>query len=155
MPDQERLLPTLESDANEKDERVVLEEEEEEEIEEVPSSQQPQLVQPLPNVRVRIEPIPNPLPNQPDTRVRTSSRIRRPTKFFEEGLVASDDEPKTYQELLQREDINEWLEATRKEIEALYENNTFEFVEPPRNQPVVTSKWVFKLKMKPVLKYIR
>ena len=63
-------------------------------------------------------------------------------------LALDEGEPNTFQEVLESEDRENWIEATKKEIENLYENDTFEFVEK-KNQSIVSSKWVYKLKKKP------
>lgn len=105
--------------------------------------------QPDQRVFVRIEPI-QAVPNDPNPHQRPT-RIRKQTKFFEEEqvmLALDEGEPNTFQEVLESEDRENWIEATKKEIENLYENDTFEFVEK-KNQSIVSSKWVYKLKKKP------
>lgn len=155
--------PRLEVEESKTEEIVIIDEdsEEEEEIvnahphpvdQQLPLNQlqaQPHPVDHLPapdHVRVRIEPIgevPNDLPPK---------RIRKQTKYFQDEVLTTIDdgeEPKSYREILEREDRDEWIDATLKEIENLYDNDTFEFVEKPKDTPLVTSKWVFKLKTRP------
>nr|GEU93556.1 ribonuclease H-like domain-containing protein [Tanacetum cinerariifolium] len=54
-------------------------------------------------------------------------------------------EPKSYEEVAL--DKN-WVQAMNKEMQALYENNTWDLVELPRNRRAIGSKWVYKTKLK-------
>nr|GEU39707.1 ribonuclease H-like domain-containing protein [Tanacetum cinerariifolium] len=54
-------------------------------------------------------------------------------------------EPKSYEEAAL--DKN-WVQAINEEMHALYENNTWDLVELPRNRRAIRSKWVYKTKLK-------
>nr|GEW82797.1 putative ribonuclease H-like domain, reverse transcriptase, RNA-dependent DNA polymerase [Tanacetum cinerariifolium] len=54
-------------------------------------------------------------------------------------------EPKSYEEVAL--DKN-WIQAMNEEMHALYENNTWDLVELPRNKRAIRSKWVYKTKLK-------
>ncbi|KAL8120516.1 hypothetical protein AgCh_017628 [Apium graveolens] len=54
-------------------------------------------------------------------------------------------EPLTYEEAIRD---NRWVEAMRKEIIALQENQTWELVSLPAGKKPVGSKWVYKIKLK-------
>ncbi|GJR18869.1 ribonuclease H-like domain-containing protein [Tanacetum coccineum] len=41
-----------------------------------------------------------------------------------------------------------WVQAMNEEMHALYENNTWDLVELPRNRKAIGSKWVYKTKLK-------
>ncbi|GKA60702.1 ribonuclease H-like domain-containing protein [Tanacetum coccineum] len=53
--------------------------------------------------------------------------------------------PKSYEEAAL--DKN-WVQAMNEETQALYENNTWDLVELPRNRRAIGSKWVYKTKLK-------
>ncbi|GKC15825.1 ribonuclease H-like domain-containing protein, partial [Tanacetum coccineum] len=53
--------------------------------------------------------------------------------------------PKSYEEAAL--DKN-WVQAMNEEMQALYENNTWDLVELPRNRRAIGSKWVYKTKLK-------
>ncbi|GJY62332.1 ribonuclease H-like domain-containing protein [Tanacetum coccineum] len=54
-------------------------------------------------------------------------------------------EPKSYEEVVL--DKN-WVQAMNDEIEALYENNSWDLFDLPKNRNVIGSKWVYKIKHK-------
>ncbi|GJT03482.1 ribonuclease H-like domain-containing protein [Tanacetum coccineum] len=54
-------------------------------------------------------------------------------------------EPKTFWEASSNQ---HWVDAINKEMDALYENNTWEITQLPSNKKVIGSKWVFKIKYK-------
>ncbi|GKD07709.1 ribonuclease H-like domain-containing protein, partial [Tanacetum coccineum] len=41
-----------------------------------------------------------------------------------------------------------WVDAMNKDMDALYENKTWEITELPSNRKAIGSKWVFKIKYK-------
>jgi hypothetical protein len=53
----------------------------------------------------------------------------------EEAMLGEDfdEAPRNYQEVLVDENKKEWIEAMKKEVENLYENDTFELVNQPNN----------------------
>ncbi|POM72295.1 Hypothetical protein PHPALM_11012 [Phytophthora palmivora] len=52
-------------------------------------------------------------------------------------------EPQSVQEALPAPDAEKWKKALEKEYKDLMRNNTWELVERPKNEKVLTSKWVF------------
>jgi len=54
-------------------------------------------------------------------------------------------EPKTYEQAVK--DLA-WVEAVNKEIDALMTNDTSEFIDLPANKKAISSKWVYKVKLK-------
>ena len=54
-------------------------------------------------------------------------------------------EPKNY---LEASKTQHWKEAMNTEMNALYENDTFEIVELPSDRKAIGSKWVYKIKYK-------
>jgi len=54
-------------------------------------------------------------------------------------------EPKSYEEADKQ---SEWVQAMNKEIEALSNNNTWDLVDLPIGKKAISSKWVYKVKLK-------
>ena len=86
---------------------------------------------------------------------RRSTRIRHePTRY---GLVAQHialssvaqseiREPLSYNEAMRSPEAHLWKQAMDEEISSLYENHTWDLVDPPANTPILRGKWVYKLK---------
>ena len=62
------------------------------------------------------------------------------------NLVKEEPDPRTVTEALSRPDKDDWKKAMNKEIESLPSNGTWEIVPRPREQNIVSCKWVFKTK---------
>ena len=60
------------------------------------------------------------------------------------------DEPKTYEDVLNHEDKDEWLQAMREEIDCMEDCNAWTLIENNDNKRVIDTKWVFKLKIDPI-----
>ncbi|CAB0019674.1 unnamed protein product, partial [Nesidiocoris tenuis] len=60
------------------------------------------------------------------------------------GCVSSDN-PQTYKEAVEKD--GKWREAVDLELSSLIKNNTWEYVVPPPNVPIIDSRWVFTEKM--------
>ena len=56
------------------------------------------------------------------------------------------DEPKFYQQALNRPDSDKWISAMDDELEALDKNKTWIIVDTPTNRKIVNCMWVFKIK---------
>ena len=56
-------------------------------------------------------------------------------------------EPVTVEDALKRQDSDKWKDAMQEEYESLTSNNVWEFVEPPKDCKLVSSKWIFKRKV--------
>ena len=86
---------------------------------------------------------------------RRSIRIRyKPTRY---GLVAQHivfsfvaqseiREPLSYNKAMQSPEAHLWKQAMDKDISSLYENHTWDWVDPPANTPILRRKCVYKLK---------
>jgi len=55
-------------------------------------------------------------------------------------------EPATYKEAINHPEVENWLLATKEEMESLYKNQTWKLVELPKGIHVVGCKWIFKRK---------
>jgi hypothetical protein len=63
--------------------------------------------------------------------------------------VASDAEPKSYRDAMRRPDSELWHQAMVREMEAHFENGTWELVKLPHGRKAIGSKWIFKVKRNP------
>ncbi|GJT96449.1 retrotransposon protein, putative, ty1-copia subclass [Tanacetum coccineum] len=55
-------------------------------------------------------------------------------------------EPLTYQEVVACEDSSKWKAAMKKDMDSLRKNKTWELVDHPAGQKLVSCKWLFKIK---------
>ena len=58
-------------------------------------------------------------------------------------------EPKTIYGAKQGNDWDQWHRATKDEVRALLENETWNLVRPPTDRDVITGKWAYKMKLGP------
>lgn len=81
-------------------------------------------------------------------KVIRSGKPGRPKKQYNILNVMSEDIriPQTVNEAINGPYAKEWIEAMKKEYNALIENETWSVVELPQNQKAIGSKWVFTLK---------
>ena len=64
-------------------------------------------------------------------------------------------EPKTISQAKRDASWHEWEAAMTEEVDSLYQNKTWELVDPPANRRILSGKWVFKLKRGPNGEVIR
>ena len=58
-----------------------------------------------------------------------------------------DDDPTIYEEALYDKDSLKWLEAIRTEMDSMYANQVWTFVDPPEGIVPIGFKWIFKRKI--------
>ena len=63
-----------------------------------------------------------------------------------EELKSERSVPKSYKQAIQSTDRENWLQSIKREIESLFQNNTFTIMRRPANVPVIGLKWVFRIK---------
>ena len=88
-----------------------------------------------------------------DREIRT---IKPPQKKGEAGPVAyalsvadnieSSEEPSTYEEAINYNDLGKWMIAMQEEMESLHKNGTWDMVRLPKGKKAIRCKWVFKKK---------
>ena len=61
--------------------------------------------------------------------------------------TSAPNEPKTYEQAIASADASKWKAAMAEEIETLENRGTWEIVDRPANKPVVSSKWVYRMKL--------
>ena len=69
--------------------------------------------------------------------------------FGASGGTTLSDEPLSMKEALNRPDAESWINAAKTEVEVLLKRGTFEFVYPPSNAHIISSKFVFRIKRLP------
>lgn len=57
-------------------------------------------------------------------------------------------EPQTLQEAMESDDASQWTTAINEELNSLEENNTWILVNRPKNQNVISNRWVLKIEYK-------
>ena len=55
-------------------------------------------------------------------------------------------EPKTFKDVMNSPQKNEWFQAMQEELKCIEDNNTWNLTDLPRDRKSVGSKWVLKLK---------
>ena len=94
-------------------------------------------------------------------RVETSFGPNFLTSFFIEDFdvnLLSDElvsaffikeDPKTYEEAMRSIDVSFWKEAIKSELDSIVSNQTWELIELPKGYKSISSKWIFKKKLRP------
>ena len=62
-------------------------------------------------------------------------------------LLTDGGEPECYEEAIEDEHKNQWIEAMQDEMKSLHENHTYEMVKLPKVMRALKNKWVFKVKV--------
>lgn len=87
--------------------------------------------------------------------------IKRPSRYDDYVLdddemslltFSDDEEPQTYDDAVASSECKNWKKAMQSEINALLENETWEFVQSSDGQKVIECKWVFKKKKNEMVK---
>lgn len=68
---------------------------------------------------------------------------------FNTKIEQAGDEPITYTDTIKSPETEKWIVAMQDEIDSLNKNETWVFVDRPRNQKLVGCKWIYKLKESP------
>nr|GEW89913.1 retrovirus-related Pol polyprotein from transposon TNT 1-94 [Tanacetum cinerariifolium]GEW89916.1 retrovirus-related Pol polyprotein from transposon TNT 1-94 [Tanacetum cinerariifolium] len=86
---------------------------------------------------------------EPRTRTKPL-RFRDESNMAAYAFVAVEEEdthePLTYQEAVACEDSSKWKAAMKEEMDSLKKNKTWELVDHPARQKLVSCKWLFKIK---------
>ena len=88
-------------------------------------------------------------PTVPNGGRRYPLRERRAPRRFpdeERVLLTDEGEPENFEEAKEDTHSREWLLAMQEEMESLYENHTYEFIELQKEKKALRNKWVYKLK---------
>ena len=77
---------------------------------------------------------------QSEMQIRHSTRVRKPTTRYppdEYVVVAEDDEPQSYDEVMMNRDKEEWERAMQDEIKSLHKNQIYELTKLPQERRVL------------------
>ncbi|KAI3703127.1 hypothetical protein L6452_28883 [Arctium lappa] len=83
------------------------------------------------------------------TSLRRSTRARKPNQKYANAAILEDadgKEPETFEKATQDP---KWVKAMEEEIDALNQNQTWEFVPKLKDVKPISCKWVFKIKRRP------
>jgi len=87
---------------------------------------------------------------------RKSVRVRKPTEKYVKyknnnnfSGLATDIEPKTYEEAVSGKESEKWILSMQEEIASLIAMHTWDLVEPIEGRKVISTKWVYKIKYDP------
>ena len=61
-------------------------------------------------------------------------------------LIDHDNDPISYNEALEDVDVYEWLKAMNREMESMYSNSVWTFVEALKGVKPIGCKWIYKKK---------
>ena len=88
--------------------------------------------------------------NESNIPLRWSIRQRFPSSRYlpnEYVLLTDGGEPECYEEAMEDEHKNQWIEFMQDEMKSLHENHTYELVKLPKGMRALKNKWVFKVKV--------
>ncbi|KAH9521726.1 hypothetical protein DERF_005358 [Dermatophagoides farinae] len=104
------------------------------------------------------------VPNQPDSNFRGPGRpIGAKNRLFQQseerlqslrvlpgrsivGVCVARYEPSTFNEAINSDESEKWREAMDKEYNQLIKHQTWQLVDKPDNEPIITVKWIFTIK---------
>ena len=71
-------------------------------------------------------------------------------KLFVSGTTSTPKEPRSYKEAVDpnNPDSPSWVAAINAELNSLREHGTWEYVPRPKDKPIVSCKWVWRVKVK-------
>ena len=86
---------------------------------------------------------------------RSGREIQKPSRYVLMGesylaiMVDHDNDPISYNEALEDVDVQEWLKIMNREMESMYSNSVWTFVEAPKGIKPIGCKWIYKRKRGP------
>ena len=71
-------------------------------------------------------------------------------KLFVSGTTSTPKEPRSYREAVDpnNPDSSSWVAAINAELDSLRGHSTWEYVPRPKDKPIVSCKWVWRVKVK-------
>ncbi|RDX88348.1 hypothetical protein CR513_30076, partial [Mucuna pruriens] len=85
----------------------------------------------------------------PPIQLRRSNRERQSsTKYTSDEYVTltNGEEPKCYQEAMESEEKQKWMDAMQDEIKSLHDNHTYDLVKLPNGKKVLENRWIYRIK---------
>jgi len=108
--------------------------------------QPPQIEQPDQMKQIQME---HPTQTMEESQVRRSTRVRQSLMmYFSNKYVnlTGDEEPQIFQEAIEIDDKEKWMQTMKEEMQSLIENQIYDLMELPEGRKAFKNKWVFKLK---------
>ena len=88
-------------------------------------------------------------PKPPQVQLRRSNRQRQPsTRYSSDEYVTLTDggEPECFEEAMESEEKQNWLEAMQDEMKSLHDNHTYDLVKLPKGKRSLENRWIFRVK---------
>ena len=88
-------------------------------------------------------------PEPPQFQLRRSNRQRQPsTRYSSDEYVTLIDrgELECFEETIESEEKQKWLEAMQDEMKSLHENHTYDLVKLPKGKRALENRWIFRVK---------
>ena len=73
-------------------------------------------------------------------------------KLYQAITIDSKEDPRNFKKALEDVDAQEWLKAMDREMESMYSNSVWSFVEAPKGIKPIGCKWIYKRKRRPDVK---
>lgn len=81
--------------------------------------------------------------------LRRSTRGQQPSKKYSSSdyiLLSDGGEPESFDEALESDDKQCWMDAMKDEMKSLHDNHTFDLVKLPKGKRALRNRWVYKQK---------
>ena len=86
------------------------------------------------------------LNQRPTREIRLPKRLEDYELNFAAFSTFLDEVPKNYNDIKTRKDKSLWEQAMQRELDSIKENDTWDIVDKPVDEPIIKSRWVFALK---------
>ena len=89
------------------------------------------------------------VPTDPPVALRRSTRKTQPSRKYpsDEYVTLTDGgEPECYEEAMDSDQKQKWVDAMQDEMQSLYDNQTFELVKLPNGKRALQNRWIYRLK---------
>ncbi|RDX81881.1 hypothetical protein CR513_37392, partial [Mucuna pruriens] len=85
-----------------------------------------------------------------DQTIEDIDKKQSSTKYPSDEYVTLTDgeEPKCYQEAMESEERQKWLNAIQDEIKSLHDNHTYDLVKFPKGKKVLENRWIYRVSEK-------
>jgi len=89
------------------------------------------------------------IPKPPQVQLRRFNRQKQPSTRYscDEYITLIDGrKPESFEEALESEEKQKWLDAMQDEMKSLYDNHTYDLVKFPKGKRALENRWIFKMK---------
>ncbi|CAJ2671557.1 unnamed protein product [Trifolium pratense] len=88
-------------------------------------------------------------PESSQVQLRRSNRQRQPsTKYYSDEYVTWTDEgePEYFQEAMESDENQKWLDAMNDEMKSLHDNHTYDLMKLPKGKRALENRWIYRVK---------